>query len=394
MRKIQADYIFPISSSPIKNGILIFENDGTIIDLIDPAHTPYLLQDIETFNGVLCPGFVNAHCHLELSHLRGKITEKKGMANFISEILQHRFKLNDDEQQQYFEDAENEMLQNGIVAVGDISNFPSTLSIKQKGKLYYHTFVEVLALDPALAEVKLQEGKILAEQFKNVPNGNSSVVPHAPYTVSTELLDLINLSAGDSPLCIHLQESAAEIEFCSSHSGPFAELFTKLNFNFSYSHPNGFKPIKHILNHLNTKNNVALVHNTYTTIEDIKWANNIHKNLYWCLCPNANLYIENRLPAVMDFIEEESKIIIGTDSLASNHQLSVLEELKTISNAFPTVELKDLLKWSTLNGAEFLQIENIFGSFDKGKKPGVVLLENVDLKNLMLNNNSTEKKIL
>src|SRR5205085_5252948 len=116
------------------------------------------------------------------------------------------------------------------------------------------------------------------------------------------------------PLTIHLQESEAEIEFCKNHSGMFAELFTKLNFNFSYSHPNGFRPIKHTLNHLPKRNNIALVNDTYTTRDEIKWANALHKNLFWCLCPNATLHIENRLPVVLDFIGENANVVIGTDS--------------------------------------------------------------------------------
>ncbi len=400
MRKLQAYFVFPIASSPIKNGILICEDDGTILELIDPSNAPFTFEDVEVLNGVLCPGFINAHCHLELSHLRGKINEHKGMANFISELLQHRFKISDDEHQQFLIKAENEMLQNGIVAVGDISNFASTLFIKQKGRLHYHTFVEVLGLDPTLAASLFEKGKELATQFKNVTNGNASIVPHAPYTVSLQLLDLINETENNLPISIHLQESKAEIDFCNNYSGDLAELFTNLKFNFSYSPPSGLRPITQVLNHLQKRNNLALIHNTFTTRKEIKWANKFHTNLFWCLCPNANLYIENRLPAIMDFVDENATIIVGTDSLASNHQLSVLEELKTISNSFSKSShsfegsnLNTLLTWATLNGARFLQIEKTFGSFEKGKKPGLVLLEGIDA-DLLLNKNTSVKRIL
>ena len=394
MRKLQADFIFPISSPAIKGGILITEDDGKIIEVIDPLIIQYSLNDIEKHNGILCPGFINAHCHLELSHLRGVITEKKGMANFISELLQNRFKTEDDELQQSFIDAEKEMLQNGIVAVGDISNFASTIAIKQKGKLFYHTFVEVLAPDPSIAKLTFTNGKKIAEQFKDLPNGNASVVPHAPYTVSNELLDLINNDESDLPVSIHLHESEAEIEFCKNHTGPFAELFTRLNFNFKHTYPSGFRPIHQVMNHLTGKKNLALVHNTYTTREEIKWANDLHKNLYWCLCPIANLFIENRLPDIKSFIEEGSKIIMGTDSLASNHELSVLEELKTIAQYFREIKLEKILEWATINGAKFLHIENKFGSFEKNKHPGIVLLKNIDSGNLTLTAGSSVVRLL
>ena len=93
MKKLQADFVFPISSAPIKNGILICNDDGTILEVINPLNTKDVFEDVEKLAGILCPGFINAHCHLELSHLRGKIAKQNGMANFISELLQHRFKI-------------------------------------------------------------------------------------------------------------------------------------------------------------------------------------------------------------------------------------------------------------------------------------------------------------
>ncbi len=77
-------------------------------------------------------------------------------------------------------------------------------------------------------------------------------------------------------------------------------------------------------------------------------------------------------------LRNECNIVVGTDSLASNHQLNILEELKTISRNFPGIPLEKLLQWATINGAKALQADALFGSFEKGKQPGIVLIENVE----------------
>ena len=106
--------------------------------------------------------------------------------------------------------------------------------------------------------------------------------------------------------------------------------------------------------------------------------------MYWCLCPNSNIYIENKIPPLKLLIEEGCEIIIGTDSLASNTNLSILEELKTLQYNFPEIPLEDLLRWATINGARALREDERFGRIEPGKKPGLLFIENVDLQNMKL----------
>ena len=127
--------------------------------------------------------------------------------------------------------------------------------------------------------------------------------------------------------------------------------------------------------------NLILVHNTFTSASDIQWAEYYSKQLYWCFCPNANLYIENKLPDYKLFLDAKVKIVIGTDSLASNAGLSILDELKTISKHCPQISFEELLTWATKNGAEALQFSD-FGTFEKNKIPGVNLLSCVTPENI------------
>jgi cytosine/adenosine deaminase-related metal-dependent hydrolase len=103
----------------------------------------------------------------------------------------------------------------------------------------------------------------------------------------------------------------------------------------------------------------------------------IGNGLFLCLCPNANLYIENRIPDIPLFLKHTDRIVLGTDSLASNHQLSILEEIKSIKKIFPVITSAEMLVWATSNGAAALSFDARLGDFSKGKTPGVVLIENL-----------------
>ena len=141
MRKISADYIFPISSPPIKNGVVVVDDEGIILEVA--GHKSHAAGDIEHHHGVIVPGFVNTHCHLELSHLKGQVTERKGITGFISELVSKRGAFSPEQIKLSIESAEDEMIRNGIVAVGDISNTDYSFDQKKKGKIAYHTFLEV-----------------------------------------------------------------------------------------------------------------------------------------------------------------------------------------------------------------------------------------------------------
>jgi cytosine/adenosine deaminase-related metal-dependent hydrolase len=99
-----------------------------------------------------------------------------------------------------------------------------------------------------------------------------------------------------------------------------------------------------------------------------------------CLCPKANLYIENRLPNIPLFVNEGMKLTLGTDSLASNDSLSILEEMKTISKHFPQISFETMLNWATKNGAELLGMEKEIGTIEKEKTPGLNLIKGMDDK--------------
>jgi cytosine/adenosine deaminase-related metal-dependent hydrolase len=386
-----ADLIITNDGPPIKNGWIALDESGLITSVNDspPPH------DALKFDGVIVPGFVNAHCHLELSHLKGVISPQSGMAGFIQQLLKNRFVATATEQQKAMHLAEQEMLQNGIVAVGDISNNDSSILIKQQRKLHYHTFIEIVGLNPALASEIYQKGIELRDLFNSQLNTHYSIVPHAPYSMSDALLTLFgNEKEFLFPATIHSEESLDEFEFCKYKKGPLAELFTSMGIDLKNYFPNDeVSPLEKVVPFFKEYEHFQFVHNSFTEEASIKFAEAIVKNAYWCFCPNANKYITNKQPNYNLFYKRNSKVTIGTDSLASNNQLCILSELYTIQKEASNIPFTTLIEWATKNGADFLRVSDTFGSIKIGTKPGIVLLENINSNSLLISDSTATRRL-
>ncbi|OFY27147.1 MAG: hypothetical protein A2275_06475 [Bacteroidetes bacterium RIFOXYA12_FULL_35_11] len=395
MRKIAANYIITLTGKPLKNGILVLNDDNVITEIIDTGGQLRDAEKIEFYNGILVPGFVNCHCHLELSFMKERIPAGAGIDGFIDGMV-HLRKEDENVILHEIHKYDRIMASNGIVAVGDISNNSSSFELKKKSSLFYHTFCEVFHPDEKHADDEFIKGLALYQKAKKEYNLSASIVPHAPHTVSDKLFSLIKKHAAQTGdiLCIHNQESATENEYFLSGTG---KLYNKLKEirkdSFAWEKKN-VSSLKYVYEKLPPVNNILFVHNTFSSQNDIETASSYFKNLFWCLCPNSNLYIENALPDVHLLRKNKQKIVVGTDSLASNTRLNILEELKTISANFDNISLEEMISWACLNGAEALNIEDIYGSFYSGKKPGVVLLEKVNIQNFKLTQESKVKVIV
>ena len=378
IRKITADRVYPVSSAPLENTILVLDDQGKILS-IDPLdeHDP---ASVERFYGSIVPGFVNAHCHLELSHMKGKVPTGTGLLPFIQSVVQFR-DVAEEAILDAIDRADEEMYQAGIVAVGDISNKADTVARKDASPIRYYSFVEMFDfLQDHLAENTVAQYQPVYE-VQSTANGNrKSYVPHAPYSVSKTLFQRINELNPDGVLTIsiHNQETPDENALFLDKSGGIPELFGAFGMSFETFQPIGKGSIHYALAEMDPRHRTLFVHNTLSTKDDIEAAKNWNKQVYWASCPNANLYIENRLPNYQHFLDTSAKVCIGTDSLTSNWQLSVLEEMKTIARFQSYVPFDKLLQWATLNGAEALGFEADLGSLEVGKTPGINVLNVTD----------------
>ena len=387
MRRISAHLILDGRGNCYSKGILTIGQDGTILDVEDTGGILRESAEIEFFSGAIVPGFVNAHCHLELSHMQNSFQAGTGFVPFLKQIVTART-AEPDVIFRAAEKADILMNRNGIVAVGDIANGTSAFEVKQNSKIDYLTFIEALGFSPDHADKTFEWVKNCLD-IAGTMGLKASVVPHAPYSVSTTLFNAISQEATlyGKVLSLHSQESTEEDELFLSGSGGLTDhLRENLGIDISFFIPTGESALRSTLKFLPSGNNLLLVHNLFTRESDLDYIDSV-RNLdktWFVLCPGSNLYIQNRLPDVRLFRKKSLQICLGTDSLASNHQLSILEEMTLLQVAFPEISMDELTTWSTYNGAKALQIDDWAGSIEVGKRPGINLLTGFDLTNKKL----------
>ncbi|MET4082414.1 cytosine/adenosine deaminase-related metal-dependent hydrolase [Pedobacter sp. UYP30] len=371
LQYFSADWIFPVSSPPIKNGVIAVNEGGIIAEIFSAEQAKTIKAEVKKYRGAIVPGFINTHCHIELSAMRGIVPKHTGLVKFVETVITKRGQSTEEIDSAMLA-ADAAMWQNGIVAVGDISNNLGSKKIKLQSNIHYHTFIETLGFNPAKAEEILENAIALRDEFLPL---KSSIVPHAPYSVSAKLIGLLNdyASINNDFLSIHNQESQAENLFFEKREGDFLPFFNFLGIDVSHFQASGKSSLKTWLSAFETQKTL-LVHNTFSSKADVEFAKQHNPNLYWCLCPQANLYIENTLPDVQMLIDEEVKITLGTDSLASNDQLNILAEMQILQKQ-KNIPFENLLSWATKNGAGFLNLDAQFGSLEKGKRPGLNLIQ-------------------
>ncbi len=395
MQYLSADCIIPVSGEPCYDSVLAVSDTGTVEGVFLAGSLSDVSETIRHYNGILCPGFVNTHCHLELSYAKGLISEGNGLDAFVRQLETAKKSTSGLTIQMAIEKAASQMLQSGIVATADIANGNMTLDFKCNSRHYFHTFVEVFGSNPGYAAAIFEKASHLKAQFEEqAMQGKVSIVPHATYSLSEELFRMVASAGPEHLLSIHHQENTDENLFFKNGSGAGAARRIMFNPDLPAYHGSGKRPMESIAGYFAPEQKILLVHNTVSEQQDIEFAENYFRHAYWCFCPNANLYIENRLPDISLFRAAGCHITLGTDSLASNHQLSILEEMKTIQKHFSEIPLPEVVRWGTLNGAEFLGLDGKLGSFEKGKTPGVVLIENADTQTLQLNPKSSSHLII
>ncbi len=377
-RKFKAARIF--DGDRFREGeVLITDEQGKVKSIVSDLEAG---DDCEIIPGILCPGLINAHCHLELSHLKNVIPPHTGLIEFLCSVVTKRGFSREIIDQEIIR-AEKEMTDNGIVAVGDIGNTADTAMVKSKSRIRWQNFVEVLSFTDEKAQENFshysQVGEEMKMALKDNPLGHrTSLVPHAPYSISPDTFRMINEATAGQVISIHNQEHPAEDELYKTGGGAYLRFFKIFGMNQSPFPVTGKSSIRSVLPYFTQGQTIFLIHNTFMPEEDIVWANEYAATnglkLVYCLCINANLYIENKVPPVELLLKHQCHIVLGTDSYSSNWQLSIASELAALKKHFPHLPDHTLLQWATRNGARALGWQDQFGQLRPGTTPGIVQL--------------------
>lgn len=395
MRRIAANYIYPVTSDPIHNGYVDFTDEGTVIAV---GKLEAESGSTEFYNGILVPGFTNAHCHIELSHLEGKFKEATGMSGFIDQINALRESAPKEERLAAMKRQFDKLYAEGVSAMADISNCDESFAMKSQGPMYTRTFIEVFGSEPEDAPAVISDARRLADKA-TAAGLDAAITPHSPYTMSPLLLRMASeegLKAGY--ISYHNQESQEEDDMIGFHRGPL--FMNYINRNLSVPPATGKPAVFHFLEQLQKihpapfNEHILLVHNTVSHEDSVRAAENMLHNCTWVTCPLSNIFIHRAMADLPMLMSMGVRIAIGTDSLSSNHVLSMTEEFKCIHSHYPQIPLQTILSWACLNGAAALGKDTVLGSFEPGKRPGAVLMDAVDFDNMHLTAKSTSRRLL
>ncbi len=368
-RKISAT-LTALPDGLIKDCIIEVNTNGEIISIEREVSDLDSRAGVERYNGLLLPGMVNCHCHLEYSYVKGMISRNGGLPKFIETIIDIKFNrpIEEDFKFEMAVAADKAMFENGIQAVGDHSNYEYPTPIKSASPIYYHSFLEMLEEEgvPAVDSFKVGVERIGLQKSAGVV---STVSPHATYTLNDEFINMIGSEDNKGILSIHFKES---VVLGGEDERP--RVFNAIS-------PN--------------RDGLLLIHSIYASSDDIDAAVERYGDKVTVVpCPLSNIYIEERLPDLDMFRNKGIRIALGTDGLSSNDILSILEEIKCVSKNYPNYPLIDIINWATINGAIALGISDWAGSIEVGKRPGLVLAEGVDFANEKLTDDATPKRLV
>lgn len=368
--------------SLLQRRIVSLNADGTILS-IEQAGDLDRQSGVEFYNGILIPGMVNAHCHLELSYLRGEIAEGGGFAAFAQAMGRVRGRHAMETRLRAIVTQDAKMWREGVSAVGDICNGATTFDAKASSRIQYINYLELFGMQATGTEA-LQE----LEREAAARGLEAYITPHATYSLSERGFSAAVSANPTGPRSIHFMESPAE-EQLFRQSGSLWEWYGTTGMAPDFLHHGS--PAGRIAACVPQGSRLLLVHNCCVEKETIE---TIHsrfgtENVYWVLCPGSNHYISRLRPPVELLRQAGATICLGTDSLASNRELSLVDEMAR----FPDVPLAERIAWATENGAAALGQSDRYGELRPGMRPGIVLLGGIDFRTMNLTENAFTRRL-
>ena len=358
MRRIASHLLFD-RGEVIPRPVVTVDDTGLIVSV---GQWERLDGDASTefYAGALCAGFVNAHCHLELSYLRGAIARGTGFAGFARAIGAVRGGFAMEDRLRALEAADARMWHEGVQAVADIVNGETSFAAKARSAVRYRSFAEVFGLNASTEAVR---------PLLQYPD--TTLTPHSTYSIQDTAFSEVVSDAANDPLSIHFMESDDETALFRGE-GALAAWYGRMGWRCDFlSHGS---PAGRVADMVPRGRRVLLVHGCRVGEAEYEMVSDrLGQTLWWVLCPRSNDYISGLRPPVELLRRHGARICVGTDSLASNECLSMVEELKLLDG----VPLEEAVAWATVNGARALGLNGGIGSIEAGKRPGLVLIENL-----------------
>ncbi|MEO5742311.1 MAG: amidohydrolase family protein [Vicinamibacterales bacterium] len=371
-------WLLPISQPPIRDAWLRTDR-GRIVAFGHTRPGDFTESDETDLGDVaVLPGLVNAHTHLELSWMRGRIPETDDFSGWIRRIieLKKEFARHGDAVAASIEEAIREARACGTVLVGDITNTLATSRLLQEHHMAAVVFHELLGFRSEDAGDLMQQA---TEGLAREPASDlvrHTLAPHSPYSVSPALFGLIRAALQQDSFAkssVHLGESAAEMEFLKNGAGPYrAGLEQMGKWDPSWVCPRS-SPVEYLDRMGFLDDRVIAVHGVHFSAADLTRLAALGVTMV--TCPRGNVRTGAGVPPIEDFFASGLRVAVGTDSLASVPDLNIFSELEEMRRLAPALPARMLLESATMNGARALGFESDFGTIDSGKRDALIAVQ-------------------
>ncbi|MGD0675251.1 MAG: amidohydrolase family protein [Polyangiaceae bacterium] len=380
MRALHADAIFTGDAGVLRDAAVVVDEHGEImaVGAADGVLPSFAGLVVERFRGVVLPGLVNAHTHLELSALHGQVPGGAGFVSWVEHLIGARLEMHPEADAAAIERAVADLDSYGTVAVGEVTNSLVAVRALARRGFVGCIFHEVFGVDRASVERRMTElPRVLEEHVGTWPTPDLaySPTPHTLYTTHVSAVARLLREAYDGRrrVSVHIAEHAAERRFLEHGDGPVARWYeSRLRLARDTLEWPG-KPSIPFADELGAlAPNVVCVHLTDARKDELETV--ARRGAAVVFCPRSNLFIEARLPPLLSARAVGLWPALGTDSLASNASLDVLSEARALADRFPTIPAVDLLRMATWAGAMALGRDDV-GRIARGSRPGLLLIE-------------------
>lgn len=360
-RALRARFVFPVTGPPIAGGVVTVEN-GTILNVGREASGS---PTVDLGNVALLPALINAHTHLELSGLAAPLgTPGMPFTDWIRLVVAYR--RGGPAYQADIARGQRECASLGQAVLGDVTTTPWA----ERGALLEATvFHETIGLRRELIAERLAAARdsltIARKQALR-----AGLCPHAPYSVHPELFDeLVRLAAAEHvPLAFHLAETREELELLAGGGGgPFRELLVELGAWHDTAIAPGTRPFDYLRRLTNSGAGAMVIHGNYLDDEEISLLAAHADRLSVIYCPRTHAYFGHSRHPLAKLLAAGANVALGTDSRASNPDLSLCDELRHVARHFPEVAPGVVLELATLRAARALGLDDRLGSLEPGK---------------------------
>ncbi len=371
---LRARFVFPVSTPPIENGVVTIENDRVVA----VEQNSSLASPRDLGNVALLPGLINCHTHLEFSELDSPLgTPRMPLPDWIDTVVTQRraeadaqsADLNKQRHSRAIQAGTEQCLRTGTTTVGDIVRGDVGDSSQRYAALRCFEFHELIGLRAGQVAEQVEA----ARQYLTAPHRPSSRItrglsPHAPYTAAPELVRQVAELARQQRLTVamHLAESSEELRLLAHRDGPFRDLLERFGIWDQEAFPGGIRPLDY-LRILQQAHRSLIIHGNFLTAEEWTLLARQRATMSVVYCPRTHHYFRHPRYPLEEMLRAGVRVVLGTDSRASNPDLNLFRELQFAARHHAGVEPQCLLRMVTLDAAEALGCADRVGSLERGK---------------------------